>query len=155
MQRCCVPLCQWKSAEEVRVAVSQRCYIWLRLRRDELTANFCGDRYLLTLSSFQILYGKLSDIYGRRNLFLFAYVTFGLGCLFCGLSQTMIQLILSRVVVGIGGGGFITLSVVVISDLVPLRRRGTWQALRNLMFAVGLSAGSMGGIITDKLGWRW
>lgn len=67
----------------------------------------------------------------------------------------MIQLILSRVVVGIGGGGFITLSVVMIADLVPLRRRGTWQALRNLMFALGLSAGSLGGIITDKLGWRW
>ena len=67
----------------------------------------------------------------------------------------MEQLILSRVVVGIGGGGFLTLSVVVISDLVPLRRRGTWQALRNLMFAIGLSAGSMGGVITDRLGWRW
>lgn len=111
--------------------------------------------YLLTLSSFQILYGKLSDIYGRKNLFLFAYLAFGFGSLFCGLAQGMSQLIAARVIVGVGGGGFITLSVIIISDLVPLRRRGIWQAIRNLIYAVGLSAGSMGGMITDRLGWRW
>ena len=67
----------------------------------------------------------------------------------------MSQLIVARVIVGLGGGGFTTLSVIILSDLVPLRQRGTWQAWRNLMYAVGLGVGSMGGVVTDRLGWRW
>ena len=73
----------------------------------------------------------------------------------CGLARNMTQLIVARVIVGMGGGGFTTLSVVVLSDLVPLRQRGTWQAWRNLIFGIGLGAGSMGGVVTDRLGWRW
>ena len=112
-------------------------------------------RYLLPLSSVQILYGKLSDIFGRRNLLIFVYVVFGLGCLLCGLARTMDQLIMARAVSGMGGGGFNTLATIVLADMIPLRQRGTFQGYRDLVFALGLGAGSLGGFITETIGWRW
>ncbi len=112
-------------------------------------------RYLLPLSSFQLLYGRLCDIFGRKPLFIFAYLTFGLGCLFCGLARTMDELIVARALTGMAGG-FNTLASIVVSDMIPLRKRGTWQGYRNLVFALGLGAGSLGGgVLADKLGWRW
>ena len=56
-----------------------------------------GYSYFLTLTSFQPLYGKLSDIFGRKAALLFGYAVFGLGCLFCGLSRSMNELIAARV----------------------------------------------------------
>lgn len=67
-------------------------------------------RYLLPLSSFQLLYGRLSTLFGRRPLFIFAYSTFLLGCLGCGIARSMPELIAARVVAGVGGGGFNTLA---------------------------------------------
>ena len=55
------------------------------------------DSYLLTVSSFQPLYGKMSDIFGRKSCLLFAYTVFGLGCLWCGLARNMNELIAARV----------------------------------------------------------
>ena len=112
------------------------------------------DSYLLPLSSLQLLYGTLSTSFGTKPLFLFAYFTFGLGCLLCGVSQTMNQLIVARAITGIAGG-FNALSSIVLSEFIPLRKRGLWQAWRSLIFAVGLGAGSCGGWITETIGWRW
>lgn len=67
----------------------------------------------------------------------------------------MDELIIARVVAGMGGGGFNTLATIVISDLVPLRQRGTWQGARNLVVGLGLGLGSLGGSLTEKIGWRW
>ena len=66
----------------------------------------------------------------------------------------MNQLIIARAITGMAGG-FNTVASIVLADLVPLRKRGTWQGWRNLVFAVGLGAGSCGGWITDAIGWRW
>ena len=86
---------------------------------------------------------------------MFAYVTFGVGCLLCGLAQTMDQLIIARAISGVGGGGFNTLATIVLSDLIPLRQRGTFQGYRDLVFALGLGTGSLGGLVTETIGWRW
>ncbi len=61
-----------------------------------------GNSYFLTLTSFQPLYGKLSDIFGRKACLLFAYAVFGIGCLFCGLARTIEELIAARVRVDTG-----------------------------------------------------
>ena len=93
--------------------------------------------YFLSLTSFQPLYGKLSDIFGRKSSLLFAYAVFGLGCLFCGLARTMDQLIMARAFAGIGGGGMTTVVSILMSDMVPLRERGTWQGIVNIIYAAG------------------
>ncbi|KAK7445738.1 hypothetical protein VKT23_014733 [Stygiomarasmius scandens] len=112
--------------------------------------------YMLTLTSFQPLYGKLSDIFGRKSCLLVAYFIFGLGCLFCGMSRTMDQLILSRALAGVGGGGMSTVVSIIMSDIVPLRSRGTWQGIINIVFATGSSVGApLGGFLADTIGWRW
>ncbi|GAB1198834.1 hypothetical protein APSETT444_008164 [Aspergillus pseudonomiae] len=101
--------------------------------------SWIATSYFLTLTSFQPLYGKLSDIFGRKACLLWAYAIFGTGCLFCGLAQNIHQLIAARVFQGIGGGGMTTVVSILLSDIVPLRDRGVWQ----------------GGILADYIGWRW
>lgn len=93
--------------------------------------------YFLSLTCFQPLYGKLSDIFGRKSCLLFAYSCFGLGCVFCGLARSMDELIVARAFAGIGGGGMTTVVSILMSDIVPLRERGTWQGIINIIFATG------------------
>ncbi|KAF5390042.1 hypothetical protein D9757_003893 [Collybiopsis confluens] len=112
--------------------------------------------YMLTLTSFQPLYGKLSDIFGRKSCLLIAYVIFALGCLFCGLARTMEELIVARALAGIGGGGMSTVVSIIMSDIIPLRSRGVWQGIINIVFATGSSVGApLGGFLSDTIGWRW
>ena len=66
----------------------------------------------------------------------------------------MPQLIAARALAGMGGAGFNTLAAVVLSDMVPVERRGLWQGWRRLVFATGLGVGALGGVLTDALGWR-
>lgn len=93
--------------------------------------------YFLSLTSFQPLYGKLSDIFGRKSSLLFAYTVFGLSCVGCGLARTMDELIVARAFAGVGGGGMTTVVSILMSDIVPLRERGTWQGVINIIFAAG------------------
>jgi len=112
--------------------------------------------YLITSVSFQALYGRLSDVYGRRAAFLFGTIVFTIGSLLCAISPTMISFILARAVAGIGGGGLMTMATVVLSDNVPFQRRGLYQAANNLMLGMGGAFGaSMGGILGQLIGWRW
>ncbi|KAF2402803.1 MFS multidrug transporter [Trichodelitschia bisporula] len=118
--------------------------------------SWIATAYFLTLTATQPLYGKLSDIFGRKECLLFAYVVFGVGCLFCGLSQNMNQLIASRAFSGIGGGGMTTVVSILMSDIVPLRERGKYQGYINIMFASGSAVGApLGGILSDYISWRW
>ncbi|EON62487.1 hypothetical protein W97_01709 [Coniosporium apollinis CBS 100218] len=118
--------------------------------------SWIATAYFLTLTSFQPLYGKLSDIFTRKSCLLFAYVVFGLGCLGCGLAQNMNQLVAARAFAGIGGGGMTTVVSILMSDTVPLRERGKWQGYVNIIYAAGAGAGApLGGILADSVGWRW
>ncbi|KAL7006572.1 hypothetical protein EMMF5_003738 [Cystobasidiomycetes sp. EMM_F5] len=115
-----------------------------------------GSSYLLTCTAFQPLYGRFSDIFGRKAATLFASVVFLVGSLACGMSRTFPQLIAARAVAGIGGGGLTTMSSIVTSDLVPLRARGTYQGLGNIVYAGGAAIGGpLGGWLGDGIGWRW
>lgn len=104
--------------------------------------SWIATAYLLTTTSFQPLYGKLSDIFGRKASLLFAYTIFGLGCLGCGLSTSLGQLVGARAFAGIGGGGMSTVVSILVSDLVPLRSRGSWQGVLNIVFASGAASGA-------------
>ncbi|KAJ5579663.1 uncharacterized protein N7459_005648 [Penicillium hispanicum] len=118
--------------------------------------SWIATSYFLTLTSFQPLYGKLSDIFGRKGCLLFAYAIFGIGCLFCGLARNINELIAARVFQGIGGGGMTTVVSILMSDIVPLRDRGVWQGIINIIYATGSGTGApLGGILADYIGWRW
>lgn len=128
------------------------------LHNDDIKENLLTriQRYFLTLTSFQPLYGKLSDIFGRKACLLFAYAVFGLGCLGCGLAQSMTQLCIARAFAGIGGGGMSSVVTILFSDIVSLQERGVWQGYINIIYAIGSSSGApLGGIFADSLGWRW
>ncbi|MCJ1313762.1 hypothetical protein MMC25_007442 [Agyrium rufum] len=118
--------------------------------------SWVATSYFLTLTSFQPLYGKLSDIFGRKPCLLFGYAVFGTGTFFCGRANNMTELVIARAFAGIGGGGMTTVVSVLMSDIVPLRERGTWQGVINIIFATGAGVGApLGGILADKIGWRW
>ncbi|KAH6654640.1 multidrug resistance protein fnx1 [Truncatella angustata] len=118
--------------------------------------SWIATSYFLTLTTFQPLYGKLSDIFGRKECLLFAYTVFGLGCLGCGLSQDITQLCVSRAVAGMGGGGMNAVVSILMTDLVSLRDRGVWQGYINVVFAAGIASGApLGGLMADSIGWRW
>ncbi|KAL4784568.1 major facilitator superfamily-domain-containing protein [Aspergillus varians] len=118
--------------------------------------SWIATSYFLTLTSFQPLYGKLSDIFGRKSCLLFAYAVFGIGCLFCGLAQNIYQLIAARIFQGIGGGGMTTVVSILLSDIIPLRDRGVWQGVINIIYATGSGIGApLGGVLSDYIGWRW
>jgi MFS family permease len=113
-------------------------------------------RYFLTLTTFQPLYGKFSDIFGRKMALLIAYTIFGIGCLFCGVARTMPELIAARAFAGIGGGGMSTVVSILLSDIIPLRERGKWQGYLNIIYATGAASGApIGGLLADSIGWRW
>jgi EmrB/QacA subfamily drug resistance transporter len=112
--------------------------------------------YMLTSTVTVPLYGKLGDVYGRKNLFLFAIVVFLLGSALCGAATDMTQLVLFRAVQGIGAGGLFPLSLAVIGNIVPPRDRGRWQGLIGAVFAASSIIGpAVGGFIVDNTSWRW
>ncbi|GIK06905.1 hypothetical protein Aspvir_002558 [Aspergillus viridinutans] len=143
------------SAADQTIIVASYGQIGSDLKALNLT-SWVATSYFITLASFQPLYGKLSDIFGRRACLLFSYFVFGLGCLFCGLARNIHELIAARVFQGIGGGGMTTVVSILMSDIVPLRDRGVWQGIINIIYATGSGTGApLGGILSDYIGWRW
>lgn len=119
-------------------------------------APWIASSYMILSAAFQPLFGKLSDIFGRKSCLLLCHFLFAFGSLISGLSHGMTLLILGRCVQGIGGGGLIALSSIVVSDMIPLRERGIYQGIGNISFGVGASlGGSIGGIVSDRFGWRY
>ena len=112
--------------------------------------------YLLAATVTVPLYGKLSDLYGRRRLFVVSISIFLLGSALCGLAQSMGQLIAFRALQGIGAGGLIPLSQAAIADLFSPRERGRYQGYMGAVWATAAVAGPLlGGTLTDAASWRW
>lgn len=112
--------------------------------------------FMLTSTTTTPLYGKLSDMYGRKPLFVVSISVFLIGSCLCGLSTSMMELVVFRGIQGLGAGGLITLAQTTIADLVSPRERGRYQGLFGAVFAFSSIAGPLvGGFITDALSWRW
>lgn len=118
--------------------------------------SWVATAYLLTSAVATPLYGKISDMFGRKKIFQTAIIIFLVGSALCGLAQTMNQLIVFRGLQGIGAGGLMTLVFAIIGDVVPPRQRGRYQGYFGAVFAVSSVLGPLlGGLFTDHLSWRW
>jgi EmrB/QacA subfamily drug resistance transporter len=118
--------------------------------------------FLITSTIATPLYGKLSDIYGRRPFYLFAIAVFVVGSLLCSFADTMYQLAAFRAIQGIGAGGLMSLALAIIGDIVPPRERSRYQGYFMAVFGTSSVLGPViGGFLAgrDQLlgldGWRW
>ncbi|WP_116450921.1 MDR family MFS transporter [Blastococcus litoris] len=118
--------------------------------------------FLITSTIATPLYGKLSDLYGRRPFYLFAIGVFVVGSMLCGLADTMYQLAAYRAIQGIGAGGLMSLALAIIGDIVPPRERSRYQGMFMAVFGTSSVLGPViGGFFAgqDSLlaitGWRW
>lgn len=112
--------------------------------------------YLLTSTATTPLWGKISDLYGRRLIFQVTIVIFLIGSALCGLATSMPQLIAFRAIQGIGGGGLMAIAFAIIGDVIPARQRGRYTGYFGAVWGFSSLAGPLlGGWITDSLSWRW
>jgi EmrB/QacA subfamily drug resistance transporter len=112
--------------------------------------------YLLTSTISGPLYGKLSDLFGRRPIFLFGIGVFMVGSLLAGLSQEMWQLVGARGIQGLGAGALFPIALAVIADLFAPSERGRYQGLFGAVFGLSVLVGpAIGGLITDTIGWQF
>ena len=112
--------------------------------------------YMLATTIVTPLYGKLGDLFGRKIVLQAGIVLFLAGSALCGLSQSMLQLILFRGIQGLGGGGLMVTTMAVVGDIIPPRERGRYQGIFGGVFGVATVVGPLiGGFFVEQLSWRW
>ncbi|WP_054958629.1 MDR family MFS transporter [Paenibacillus dakarensis] len=112
--------------------------------------------YLLTMAVTTPIFGKISDLYGRKPVFLYGSILFLLGSMMCGFSQNMTQLIVFRAIQGIGAGAVIPVTFTIIGDIYKLEERGKVQGMLSSVWGISSLVGPLlGGYFVDQLSWRW
>ncbi len=125
-----------------------------RAFRDVENLSWVVTAYLLTATASTPLYGKLSDIYGRRAVMLAGIAIFIIGSVACALATSMTALILARGLQGLGGGGLMSLTQTIIADIVSPKERGRYQGYIGAVFASSSIGGPvLGGFLTEHLHW--
>ncbi|KAJ2488442.1 hypothetical protein IWW37_004793 [Coemansia sp. RSA 2050] len=119
-------------------------------------APWLANAYLLSSTALQPSTGRLSDIFGRTPMLLLGLGVFAVGSLICAIAQSMGVLLAGRAVAGIGSAAIIGLTLVIVADIVPLRKRGPFMAVFSLVFSASSVLGPLlGGVFTDHVSWRW
>ncbi|QFF97673.1 MFS transporter [Psychrobacillus glaciei] len=121
------------------------------------------DKYVWVTSAYLVaemagmpIFGKLSDMYGRKKFFIFGILLFLIGSILCGTAQTMVQLCVFRAIQGIGGSALMPIAFTIIWDVVPSESRGKMSGLFGAVFGLSSIAGPLlGSFITDHIHWRW
>jgi len=112
--------------------------------------------YALTQTISLPVYGRLSDLYGRKKILLFGILLFSGSSVLGGFAQDMTQLILVRALQGLGGGALMSMSFSAIGDIFTPRERGAYQGYTGSVFGISSVIGPLlGGLLTDTIGWRW
>ncbi|MCM3238918.1 MFS transporter [Heyndrickxia oleronia] len=112
--------------------------------------------YMLALSAFMPILGKLADLFGRKKIYLISMAFFIGGSIVCGLSQSMTMLLIGRGIQGIGAGGLMPLAMTISSDLFPVEQRAKVQGFMGpIMFIPMLLGPLMGGFFVDQVSWHW
>lgn len=112
--------------------------------------------YMLTSTISIILFGKLSDIYGRKHILIAGIIIFVITSIMCGFATSMVELIVFRGLQGIGGGILLTLPFIVVGEIFSPRDRAKYMGILAAVFGFADVLGPiLGGVITDTLGWRW
>jgi EmrB/QacA subfamily drug resistance transporter len=112
--------------------------------------------YMLASTITVPIFGKLADRYGRKKIYLMALFIFLVGSTLCALSNTMWQLVLSRIVQGLGAGGVLPLTITIAGDLFEVKDRGKIQGLFSSMWAIaGISGPVLGGFLIENVHWSW
>jgi EmrB/QacA subfamily drug resistance transporter len=112
--------------------------------------------FMLASTTAVPLYGKLSDIYGRRKLYVSAMALFLIGSVWCGLANSMTSLIFARALQGVGAGGIMPLAFILIGEMFTLEQRAKMQGLFSGVWGVSSIVGPLlGGFLVDQLSWRW
>ncbi len=112
--------------------------------------------YLLAIAATTPVWGKLSDMYGRKNTFMISIVVFVLGSVLSGMARDMTQLIAFRLLQGLGAGGLMVGALALLGTLIPPREQGKYQGIMSAVMGLAMVSGPLaGGVITDQFGWRW
>lgn len=115
-----------------------------------------GSGYSLSSTAILPLSGALADVFGRKPIMLLSVTFFAIGSALAGSARNMNMMIAARVIQGVGGGGILNLSDIIVSDLVPLAERGIYEGLLGLVWAFASGIGPpVGGAFAQKISWRW
>lgn len=112
--------------------------------------------YMVTSMAGTPIFGKLSDMYGRKRFFVFGLVVFLIGSVLCGLASSIVQLSAFRAIQGIGGGAIMPIALTILFDIFPPEKRGKISGISGAVFGASSIFGPMlGAVISDRLGWNW
>lgn len=118
--------------------------------------SWIGASFLIAATAFQLINGRLSDIFGRKNLLLVCLGLLAGGDLVCGFAKSKEQLFAFRAIAGIGGGGVNSIAMIIVSDITTLKNRGKFQGILGAVIAVANGCGPfIGGVIVEKATWPW